>query len=103
MKFEKVTLENQTLQYTSLFQKVQVPLDQIVWAYLRKEDSRMTMCCGKFVMTSCYFAYYVAGSKKRHLIPFDQEQPVRDLLDALAQQNPAIDIGYSEEKKQRYS
>ncbi len=77
------------------------PLRSIVWAYIRQEDSRMTLCCGKGIYNS-YFLMLMDANGKRVKIPIEMEQNIRSVLRALEERCPAITIGYSEQNAARF-
>ncbi len=78
------------------------PYSSIAWAYMRQEDSRMTICCGKGVYNSFFLMLTgVNGAKVK--IPIEQESHARGALEMLRERCPNITIGYTEQNAARFS
>ncbi len=77
------------------------PLSSITWAYMRQEDSRMTVCCGKGLYPS-YFLMLSNSKGMQVKIPIDKEYDIRSMLKAMEERCPAITIGYTQENAKRF-
>lgn len=78
-----------------------IPLKEIVWAYMRQEDSRITLCCGKGTLPTYYLMLLTVQSEvyKKQI---EREQQVKGLLDLLIERNPDIAVGYFDEHIKRF-
>ncbi len=77
------------------------PLSSIAWAYIRQEDSRLTICCGKGVYQS-FFLMLMDANGNRVKIPIEMESNIRSVLLALQERCPSIAIGYTEQNAARF-
>lgn len=89
------------LFYKGLTQVEYLPFSQIAWAYMRQEDSHITLCCGKGNLPS-YFLMVMDKSGNLTKTPVDMERTVKSILADIAARNPAVEIGYSGEKAQAF-
>ena len=84
------------------FAKVRyAPFTSIAWAYMRQEDSRMTICCGKGLYNS-FFLMLADANGVKVKIPMEMESNIRGVLQALEERCPSITIGYSEQNAARF-
>lgn len=70
-----------------------LPLEEIVWCYMRQEDSNITLCCGKGTLPT-YFLVAVTASKVCMKVAVERSQDVKAALQAIAKRNPQVAIGY---------
>lgn len=89
------------LFYKGLTQVEYLPYPQIAWAYMRQEDSHITLCCGKGNLPS-YFLMVMDKAGNLVKTPVDMERTVKAILKDIADRNPAVEIGYSGEKAQAF-
>jgi len=86
------------LYYPGILKQRYLPYDQIQWAYLRAEENRMSMCCGRVLVDIWYLLLY-AGGKQVAKIEFQKKETAKEALAALTGSHKHILIGYSEENK----
>ncbi len=92
----------ETVFFWNGFTKVRyAPYSSIAWAYIRQEDSRMTICCGKGVYQS-FFLMLMDANGKQVKIPIEMEGNIRSVLLALQERCPAVTIGYTEQNAARF-
>ena len=99
--YAEVRLGETLLFWQNLTKVRYAPLSSIVWAYIRQEDSRMTICCGKGVYNSFYLML-VDVNGKRVKIPIEMEGNIRGVIQALEERCPSITIGYNEQNAARF-
>ncbi len=78
------------------------PLSSIAWAYMRQEDSRITVCCGKGILPG-YFLMLMSHRGELAKIPMEKERNVQSALLTMHERNPDITVGYSEQNAARFS
>ena len=74
--------------------------EQIQWAYLRAEENRMSMCCGKTFVDIWYLLLYANGEQVAK-IEFQKKELAKEVLDYLEKNHKHILIGYSEVNKRQ--
>lgn len=100
-KFAKIAIGKQCIYYTGLLQTSYLPLSEIVWAYMRQEDCQGKLCCGRMNFES-FFLMVTTGDKKQKKSNLEKSDDVKRILDLLKERNPQIEIGYSQEKAEKY-
>lgn len=100
-KFSKIAVGEKCLYYTGLLQTGYLPLEEIVWAYRRQEDCQSNLCCGRMSFES-FFLMVTTKEKKQKKTSLEVSRDVKEILELLAERNPGIDIGYSQEKAEKY-
>lgn len=50
----KVTVTDKKLVYRKYIRACELPIENLVWAYLQQEDVSAKMCCGSFHAESYY-------------------------------------------------
>ncbi len=99
--YAEVRLGESVLFWKGLTKVRYTPLAAIAWAYIRQEDSRMTICCGKGVYNSFYLMLMDANGKQVK-IPFELESNIRGALLKLQERCESITIGYTEQNAARF-
>ena len=97
---DSVFFGQKCLYYPGVLKLRYLPYDQIGWAYLRAEENRMSMCCGKTFVDMWYLLLYVDG-KQVAKIEFQKKETAKKALNVLSEVNQEILIGYSEENKRQ--
>lgn len=97
---DNVSLGQICLYYSSVLKLRYVPYDQIQWAYLRAEENRMSMCCGKTFVDIWYLLLYADGNQVAK-IEFQKKETAKKALAMLSEANKEMLIGYSEENKKQ--
>ena len=100
-EYAEVRLGETLLFWNGLTKVRYASLSSIAWAYIRQEDSRMTICCGKGVYNSFYLML-VGVNGKRAKIPVETEGNIRGVIQTLEERCPAITIGYNEQNTARF-
>ncbi|MBR6527229.1 MAG: hypothetical protein IKT45_04725 [Lachnospiraceae bacterium] len=77
-----------------------VPYYQIQWAFLRAQETRMSMCCGRVLVDIWYLLLYADG-KEIAKIEFQKKELAKEVLDYLEKNHKHILIGYSEVNKRQ--
>ena len=90
--------EDGCLTYRTLLKNTRLPLGEMVWVYMRQEDSSATLCCGRMTIES-YFLMIHMADKTVHKFPFETAEAVKDMMAEISRRNPNVVCGYSEEKK----
>ena len=88
------------LYYPGMLKVRYLPYEKIQWAYLRAEENRMSMCCGKTFVDIWYLLLYAEG-KQVAKIEFQGKENAKKAQNYLAENHGHILIGYNEEHKQR--
>ena len=93
---DMVHLGQACLYFPGVLRLRYLPYAQIQWAYLRAEENRMSMCCGKAFVDIWYLLLYADG-KQAAKIEFQKKETAKTALAALTGSHPHILIGYNEE------
>ena len=88
------------LYYPSMLKVRYLPYEKIQWAYLRAEENRMSMCCGKTFVDIWYLLLYAEG-KQVAKIEFQGKETAKKAQTYLAENHEHILIGFNEENKKR--
>ncbi|MBP3701718.1 MAG: hypothetical protein J6I64_07500 [Lachnospiraceae bacterium] len=99
---DAVYLGQQCLYYPGMLKLRYLPCEQIQWAYLRAEENRMSMCCGKAFVDIWYLLLYAEG-RQIAKIEFQKKETAKEALAALAESHGHMLVGYSEENKERFA
>lgn len=94
-------IENNRLSWYQLLKKHELPVSDIIWAYLQQEDVHGRFCCGNanfpigrlIVMTK---------DKKLESFQFEGLDKPKELLAELQQLNREMAVGFTEENKARF-
>ena len=97
---DSVFFGQKCLYYPGVLKLRYLPYDQIGWAYLRAEENRMSMCCGKTFVDIWYLLLYADG-KQVAKIEFQKKELAKEVLDYLEKNHKHILIGYSEVNKRQ--
>ena len=97
---ETIRLGQSCLYYPAMLKVRYLPYDKIQWAYLRAEENRMSMCCGRVLVDIWYLLLYVDG-KQIAKIEFQKKETAKKALEFLAEHHKHILIGYKEENKKQ--
>lgn len=95
-QYGAVLVGERYLFHKGITQVKYLPLEEIVWSYMRQEDSNITLCCGKGTLPT-YFLMAVTASEACMKAMVERSQDVQAALRAIAEKNPQVTIGYSEE------
>ncbi len=98
---EKVAVTDGKIIYRRLLKTCEIPVTDVVWAYLQQEDVSAKMCCGSFEM-EIGRVIVVERDGKREIFQFESMQEARELLEKLQKANPRIAIGYTKENRERF-
>ena len=88
------------LYYPGMLKVRYLPYEKIQWAYLRAEENRMSMCCGKTFVDIWYMLLYVDG-KQMAKIEFQGKETAKKAQTFLAENYGHILIGYTEENRKQ--
>lgn len=100
-KYGKVSVGKRYLFFRGLFQGEYAALDDVVWIYLRQEDTQTSVCCGKATFET-YFLMVVFKDgwvKKQRM---ERKEEAREAMEAVRRVNPAVDVGYTAELREKY-
>ncbi|MDR1620608.1 MAG: hypothetical protein LBS18_08105 [Clostridiales bacterium] len=89
------------LYFDGLMQVEFVPMNELVWAYMRQEDSRVTLCCGKGILETCYLIIRTARGDKRK-VHVERKDDLKKALALLEKNAPSVVIGYSKDNALRF-
>lgn len=95
---DTVRLGARCLYYPGMLKQRYIPYDEIQWAYLRAEENRMSMCCGKTFVDIWYLLLYAHG-KQVAKIELQKKETAKEVLALLSEANKDMLIGYNEENK----
>jgi len=87
--------------YSKMLKMCYVPYDSVQWAYLRAEENRMSMCCGRVLVDFWYLLLYAEG-KQIAKIEFQKKESAMKVLKWLSERCPQSMIGYNEETKTQW-
>lgn len=98
-EFGAARLGEKYLFYSALLRLRYVAIDDIVWAYQRREEALAAAGCRRVVVPAHFLVLEPAnGAKKK--IRFEEDTEVKAILAELARKNPAMRVGYDEGMKQ---
>lgn len=97
----KVTVTDGKIIYRKLLRICEIPVADIVWAYLQQEDVSAKMCCGSFE-AEIGRVIVVDKNGKKEVFQFESMQEARELLEKIQKANPDIAIGYTKENRERF-
>lgn len=98
---DTVHLGEKCLYYPHMLKMRYLPYDKIQWAYLRAEENRMSMCCGKAFVDIWYLILYADG-KQVAKIEFQKKETAKEALEVLAERAPGCLIGYNADTKAQW-
>lgn len=97
----KVIVADGKLIYRKLMKIFEIPMTEILWAYLQQEDVSAKMCCGSF-HSEIGRVIILERDGKKESFQFESMQEARELLEQLKKANPDMKIGYTKENKERF-
>ena len=97
----RVTVENGRILYQRFLTICELPVADLVWAYLQQEDVSTRMCCGGFE-TEIGRVIVLERNGKKEIFQFESMQEARELLEKLKEAAPDLAIGYTEENRRRF-
>lgn len=97
----KVAVSEGMIRYRKFLTICELPVADLVWAYLQQEDVSAKMCCGSFE-TEIGRVIVVERDGKREIFQFESMQEARELLEKIQKANPRIAIGYTKENRERF-
>ncbi len=97
----KVTVTDKKLVYRKYIRTCELPIENLVWAYLQQEDISAKMCCGSF-HAEIGRVVVVERDGKKEVFQFESMQEARELLEQLIKENPEIQVGYTKENRERF-
>lgn len=90
------------LYYPGLLKLQYLPYRAIQWAYLRAEETRMTMCCGKGYLVIWYLVLWADG-KQVVKLEFPKKESAEKVLTSLTDKNPDLVVGYTADNKELFA
>ena len=95
-------IENGKLTWYHVLKKMELPLTDIVWAYLQQEDVNARMCCSN---TNFPIGRVIVVRKDgtKEVFQYDGMEKPRQLLEELKKANPEIAVGYTKENREKFS
>ena len=93
--------ENSTVQGKFRLGETYLAWREILWAYRQVEDVQSRLCCGTTNYEVEHLILVTEGGRRTD-IRLEEKQDVETVLAWLARRNPAADIGFSPEKKEKY-
>ncbi|MCI8585183.1 MAG: hypothetical protein HFI92_04660 [Lachnospiraceae bacterium] len=97
----KVTVEDGKIRYRKFLSVCELPVADLVWAYLQQEDVSAKMCCGSYHGEIGRVIVRDRNGKKQ-IFQFESMQEARELLEKLQGENPELAIGYTEANRKRF-
>lgn len=94
-------IENDKFVYRKLLARKEIPLEEILWAYLQIESGAGHMCCGEYDY-KIYRVIVRLSSGEDIPFMFEKEAPAKELLELLRNASDRICIGFTEENKKRF-
>lgn len=96
-----ITVEDGRIRYRRFLTACELPISDLVWAYLQQEDVSAKMCCGGF-HAEIGRVIVLRENGKKEIFQFESMQEARELLDRLKEENPDLAVGYTEENRRRF-
>ena len=93
MEDKKIRLNEQNLEYKKGFKWVELSYEEIEKAYLRIEEVKGTLCCGRANFDMYFLMLQLKGGELLKLECTSKES-VKEMLEVLKQKNDRIEIGY---------
>ncbi|MGN0133062.1 MAG: hypothetical protein ACI4AA_11525 [Lachnospiraceae bacterium] len=97
----KAAVKDGVLSYKKMLKNCEVPVSDLVWAYLQQEDVGAVFCCGRMNMP---IGRLIALDKdgNKHVFQYEGLEEPKELLSCLQEANPQICIGYTEENRKKF-
>ena len=97
----KVAVVDGKVLYRKMLKSCELPVKDIVWAYLQKEDVNATLCCGRMNME---IGRVIVRDKdgRSEIFQFESMEEARELLTKLQEANPDMAVGYTKENVERF-
>ncbi len=92
---DSVFLGQKCLYYPGILKLRYLPYESIQWAYLRAEENRMSMCCGKAFVDIWYLLLYADG-KQVGKIEFQKKETAKEALSFLTDHHKHILTPFSD-------
>ena len=97
----KVTVEDGKIRYRKFLSVCELPVADLVWAYLQQEDVSAKMCCGSYHGEIGRVIVRDRNGKKQ-IFHFERIEVARELLEKLQGVNPELAIGYTVANRIRF-
>ena len=97
----KVTVTDGKILYRKFLSSCELPVADLVWAYLQQEAVSAKMCCGNF-NAEIGRVIVLSRDGKKEIFQFESMQEARELLEKLQKANEDLAIGYTEENRKRF-
>lgn len=97
----KVTVTDGKIRYRKLLTVCELPVTDLVWAYLQQEDVSAKMCCSSF-NAEIGKVIVLERNGKKEVFQFESMQEARELLARIQEANPELPTGYTEENRKRF-
>lgn len=97
----KVTVENGKIRYRKFLSICELPVKDLVWAYLQQEDVSAKMCCGSF-QAEIGRVIVLERNGKKETFQFESMEEARELLTRIQEANPDIAVGYTEANRKKF-
>lgn len=97
----KAVIQDGVLRYKKMFQTCEVPVEDLVWAYLQQEDVGAVFCCGRMNMP---IGRLIALDKdgNQHVIQYEGMDEPKALLKQLQELNLQMSVGYTDENRKKF-
>lgn len=97
----KVTVTDGKIRYKKFLATCELPVTDLVWAYVQQEDVSAKMCCGSF-NAEIGRVIVLERDGKKEIFQFESMQEARELLERIQKANPDLPVGYTEENRKRF-
>lgn len=97
----KVTVTDGKIRYRKFLTACELPVTDLVWAYLQQEDVSAQMCCGGY-NAEIGRVIVLERNGKKEIFQFGSMQEARELLERIQEANPELAVGYTEENRRRF-
>ena len=97
----KVTVADGKILYRKFLKACELPVSELVWAYLQQEDVSAKMCCGSY-NTEIGRVIVLERNGKKETFQFESMQEARELLARIQEVNPELAVGYTEANRRRF-
>lgn len=97
----KVTVSDGMIRYRKFLAVCELPVADVIWAYLQQEDVSAKMSCSS-LNTEAGRVIVLERNGKKEIFQFESMQEARELLEKLQEANPDLPVGYTEENRKRF-
>ena len=97
----KVAVSEGMIRYRKFLTVCELPVADLVWAYLQQEDVSAKMCCGS-INAEIGRVIVLERNGKKEVFQFESMQEARELLAKIQEAAPDLPVGYTEENRKRF-